>query len=876
MLARRGSVAGRRGSIDDEWIRAGTYTPTVRLARTQIVPSKVAPPVGDPTTVGRPRLTRHLDGDTRCVLVSAMSGFGKSTLVAEWAGERDDVAWVGVDGLDSDPSVFWAHVLAAVGQVDEEVGAEATELLAERGAADRMFVVALLSSLEHRATPITIVLDGLDGHLLREDVDSLGLLVERSDGGLRLVITTQFDPPLPLGRWRSRGLITEIREDELRLTADETAQLADRHGAAVDQDELADLGASLDGWPLALSLALSSGWRPSADPSTSVADISVVAQLTAHILAGMDDDERSVVLAAALLEQPEPEIMMRIVEPELAPALRRLTSRHPLVAVADPRRGAMQFRPTVRRLLEAELEWTDPIRRHELHRRAARVRQEQGDLRAAYRHLVVIGERDRAADLLLDPAYDTVGRGDLRAVRRLAGQLPAPGAVDDLDLALELGLIAAWGDSTVAARRWSTRAAELTGREADELERKEGERAVRRLDCMIATLDGDVGPALRLADERPPGVDRHRRRMDLHVDFVTARALLAMRHPRMHEWVQRVDVGATVPVVDHATVPTLRSWLHWVTGSLRVATESSEAAIRWIDDHAVDAHHWTFDSFITAGWCRLGIGDVDGATDLAERATLVAERIPATWNQLQSAYLLGRCRLSAGRPAEALAVVDEARSSVPFDRIRPYSDRLLHLAGEAEIAVGRVDRAAAIADQMSPGAFRQLIRARIEPLSDARLESTLGDRGTWSMSARIQAEVLLAVRGEHGGPSASLVSTIDEAAAEGWVQPFLGLGPRADRLLMTLPLDDIHPGLAAALSRSDPHREEHRSTGAELSSREVSLLELLPTHLSYSEMGERLYVSVNTVKSNLKTLYRKLGVHTRADAVEAARASGLI
>ncbi|MEZ5297637.1 MAG: hypothetical protein R2697_15585 [Ilumatobacteraceae bacterium] len=165
------------------------------------------------------------------------------------------------------------------------------------------------------------------------------------------------------------------------------------------------------------------------------------------------------------------------------------------------------------------------------------------------------------------------------------------------------------------------------------------------------------------------------------------------------------------------------------TAWLRVATESSEAAIRWIDDHAVDAHHWTFDSFITAGWCRLGIGDVDGATDLAERATLVAERIPATWNQLQSAYLLGRCRLSAGRPAEALAVVDEARSSVPFDRsgrTRPASP-----SGRRGRDRRRPRRPSCC--DRRPDVARRVPTAdpalRIELLSDARLESTLGDRG---------------------------------------------------------------------------------------------------------------------------------------------------
>ena len=61
-----------------------------------------------------------------------------------------------------------------------------------------------------------------------------------------------------------------------------------------------------------------------------------------------------------------------------------------------------------------------------------------------------------------------------------------------------------------------------------------------------------------------------------------------------------------------------------------------------------------------------------------------------------------------------------------------------------------------------------------------------------------------------------------------------------------------------------------------LTSRELTLLELLPTHLSYNEIGERLYLSVNTIKTNLKNLYRKLDANTRAEAVEAARSAGLL
>ena len=118
-------------------------------------------------------------------------------------------------------------------------------------------------------------------------------------------------------------------------------------------------------------------------------------------------------------------------------------------------------------------------------------------------------------------------------------------------------------------------------------------------------------------------------------------------------------------------------------------------------------------------------------------------------------------------------------------------------------------------------------------------------------------------------PSDELVALVTECGASGWALPFLGLGPRVERLLQAIRLDELHPGLARALAflaPTSPVSADER--GVRLTSRELTLVELLPTHLSYAEMGEQLFLSVNTVKSNLKALYRKL------DADHACRGGG--
>ena len=98
---------------------------------------------------------------------------------------------------------------------------------------------------------------------------------------------------------------------------------------------------------------------------------------------------------------------------------------------------------------------------------------------------------------------------------------------------------------------------------------------------------------------------------------------------------------------------------------------------------------------------------------------------------------------------------------------------------------------------------------------------------------------------------------------------------KGDDLLRGLPLQRLHPALHRHLHQGSVRVSASHLFEA-LTSRELTILELLPTHLSYGEIGVRLHLSINTVKSNIKSIYRKLGVTTRSDAVEAAGSLGLI
>ncbi len=277
-------------------------------------------------------------------------------------------------------------------------------------------------------------------------------------------------------------------------------------------------------------------------------------------------------------------------------------------------------------------------------------------------------------------------------------------------------------------------------------------------------------------------------------------------------------------------------------GDLGRAVALIDSALGWMAEHHIGAHHHAFDTLITGAWCRLSVGDVLEATALAERAWADADALGCAWNQLQAGYLGARLALVTGDPVRCLHLVDELREVIPFEVCRPYADRLVGVEVEGLAAVGRTLDAARTIEALEPGPPALLLRARLQGSSDRDVDDLLAPRATWPVLERIQAELVLNVRSNGSVPSDELVELVKECGTSGWVLPFLGLGPRIERLLRSTRLARAHPQLARTLdylAPADPIANPDRA-GVRLTSRELSLVELLPTHLSYAEIGARL------------------------------------
>lgn len=227
----------------------------------------------------------------------------------------------------------------------------------------------------------------------------------------------------------------------------------------------------------------------------------------------------------------------------------------------------------------------------------------------------------------------------------------------------------------------------------------------------------------------------------------------------------------------------------------------------------------------------------------------------------------------------ALTLLGDLRQSLAAKPGSYFATELDQAQAVALVAGGRVEEARAVVDRLADGPRRQLLLARLlGPASAPDLVATLLARRTsWPLPLRLEAEVVLGATEAPAASTERFSSALAEGAESGWVSPFLGHDSFIEQQLRRLPVRQLHPLLAAAWD-AEMTRTPAPKTGSlpKLTDRENSVLGLLPTHLSYAQIGKELYLSVNTVKSALKVIYRKLDAGTRNEAVEVARAAGLL
>ena len=275
-----------------------------------LVASKLRPPLIRPRTVRRSSLIERLarGGPRPIVSVVAPAGYGKTTLLSQWA-ERNgqSFAWVSVDEGDNDPKVLLSYVAAALDAV-EPIDERVFDALASPVSSVPGSVVPRLGlAFSSMTSPVVLVLD--DVHVLHnsECRAALSVLADHVPDGSRLALAGRAEPPLRIARLRAEGKILEIGPEDLSLTCGEASSLLRNVDLDLAEEDVAELHKRTEGWPAGLYLAAlylrEGGSLASAAFSFGGDDRLVSDYLESELLTRISPQQRTFLTRTAVLER---------------------------------------------------------------------------------------------------------------------------------------------------------------------------------------------------------------------------------------------------------------------------------------------------------------------------------------------------------------------------------------------------------------------------------------------------------------------------------------------------------------------------------------------------------------------------------------------
>jgi LuxR family transcriptional regulator, maltose regulon positive regulatory protein len=429
-----------------------------------LVTSKLRHPALRAGTVPRSSLIERLaSGDPRPVVsVMAPAGYGKTTLLAQWA-EHDGqaFAWVSVDEADNDPKVLLRYVAEALDAV-APIGDRVFDALASPASSVPGSVVPRLGSAFAAMTvPVVLVLD--DVHLLRnrEGRAALSVLADHVPGGSRLAFAGRDEPPLRVARLRAEGRILEIGPGDLSLTCGEAEALLRAAEVVLDEDDVAELHRRTEGWAAGLYLAAlylrEGGALPGAVVSFGGRDRLVAEYVESEFLERISRKQRQFLTRTAVLERLSGPLCEVVLDrPGSRATLADLAKSNLLLVPLDRHGEWYRYHHLFRDMLLAELERGEPDLAPVLRRRAAGWFLGHDQPEAALEYFIAAGDVDEAARLVQRLWLRADRQGRLATLQRWFRWLEDRGAIEAHPM---LAVLAAFLGATVGspaeAERWA-------------------------------------------------------------------------------------------------------------------------------------------------------------------------------------------------------------------------------------------------------------------------------------------------------------------------------------------------------------------------------------------------------------------------------------
>lgn len=694
--------------------------------------------------------------DIQVICLHAPGGYGKTTAMAQWLDrDRRPAVWVQVPPAAADAAWMAQAMLdglAEEGLIRRPVGLSATS----SPVAWHLETLPLIEETLAAATePFVVAVDDagrITGAAWDCLIESIASSLPR---GAQLALTTRQALPTSLWRMQGRGQVRVIGPGALAFDEAEMASLLQSMSVPTTTDQVRQLRADTEGWPVAVYLAgVAMRTQPVAQPA--MGGPPMIAEYLRHeILGRLQADDAEFLARVSVLSQLDEEACDSVagVTGSLG-RLRRLSADNHLLVVEDPTAERFRMHPLLAEALGAQLHESDPAAWLAAHTAASLAEERRGDLDAAVHHAKAAGELDRLADLIWSGAPQLLGSGRWAVLQRWLAGLDDDTLTRRRGLALSGAWLASHVGDMARMNRLALAAAEPAAEQDPELAYDAG------------LLDATIGARGLAATE------------------AGARAFVEAR-PGDDPW------------------QTLSHFLLGVALFLRDDTTQARSALH--EGHRIAVAH---DLPVMSAHCLAALADI---------------------------------ALDEGDEHAALSMIREARALATLHRI---------------------DTVATTAPVFTTSAVGYLHEGRF---ADARREASRALRLTSGMRMMapwhaVQGRLALAqVFAALGDPQRAKVLVLEAGDARGPETE----SPRLDRLAEQTQarFAAVSVGLVGASS---------------LTTAEIRVLQYLPTHLSFPQIAEALFISRHTVKTQALSAYRKLGVHTRSEAIEAARRAGLL
>jgi LuxR family maltose regulon positive regulatory protein len=710
--------------------------------------------------VPRERLLERLaaTADKPVAALIAPAGYGKSTLLREWAA-RDErpFAWVTLQDADNDP----ARLVEAISTALDGATGVRPEILGVRpGLPSRFPMVeerSLRRRLENEETSFVLVVDDVQRLHRTEALALLTAIASHLRVGSQLAIGARSDPDLPLGHMRAQRVLAELRMHDLAMTADEAGRMLATDGLDLDSAQVTTLVERTEGWPAGLQLA-ALAVREQPDVDRGVArfagdDRLVTDYLHDELLSSLPAERLRFLTRTSVLDELSGSLCNAVLDRTgSAEVLRKMARSNLLLIPLDRNDERYRYHPLLLDGLRGELHHKEPDRERGLHRRASAWYAQHREPDRAIEHALSAEDFERAGELL----WAHFPKCDPTSVQRWLDGLPEQDIAAHASLALTAAAHALNGNDGDVSEGWTNVAARA-------LDRSQGSRSTAL----------EAGVAVMRAAIARDGITAMRR------DAARAYELLNDESP----W--------------RAVSCLLEGVARHLAGEPEEGRHRLEEGARWAA-FASDAS--------TRALCLAQLTMLDGVL----RDSLPGIEVDA---ELKRAGL-------ADRPQMALVFAAAADARTGCGQV----DAGKRAAKRAQILLAALGDAAASWYQTET---RILLARACLRLSDVSRARTL----------LVEAERFL-----HNTPDAPMLTEL---------------------------LGDVR-------AQADAFNTSSVRSSSSLTTAELRVLQFLPTHLSFPEIAKRLHVTTNTVKTQAHATYRKLDACSRSEAVDRARALGLL